>query len=193
MKVLNNEAVLLLWIDNYEENDDKNPPKHRSEWYLILINTYTNTHTRAHPPAHTHAHAHTHTHTHTLMSVCVVYVWCVCAYTTKYTHTHIHKHTYTHTHKPTWVCDISTKLMYVRVFVCVLVCVRVCVFVHVLLSNKYHIKRCFSKLFHLCPHKLIVLLLKLSWRFLWWIRKVAQMGFCLAALNSWFIKVNDMI
>ena len=95
--------------------------------------------------------------------------------------THIHTKTTIHTHTSQFDC--------VCVCVCVFVCVRVCVFVRVLLSNKYHIERCFSNFFHHCPHKLTVLLLKLSWRFLRWIQKVAQMGFC---LNSRFIKVNYM-
>ena len=122
--------------------------------------------------------------------------------------THIHKHTYTHarththTHTHTHTSNVSVWHKYktkvcARVYVCLCVCLLVFVSVCVLLSNKYHIKSCFSDFFHLCPHKLIVLLLKLSWRFLRWIQKVAQMGFCLAALNVayklWFTKVNDMI
>ena len=93
-----------------------------------------------------------------------------------YVHTYTHTQTYIHphTHKPIWMCDINTKFKCVCVCWCVCVCVCVCVFVRVLLSNKYHIKGCFSNFFHHCPHKLTVLLLKLSWRFLRWIRKVAQ-------------------
>ena len=37
--------------------------------------------------------------------------------------------------------------------VCVCVCVCVC-FVRVLLSNEYHIKRCFSNFSHHCPHQI---------------------------------------
>ena len=151
----------------------------------------------AHAHAQTHTHTHTHTHpifvfmSHTLIGVCVCV--CVCVYLVLTTRAR------------QLVCA------YVCVCVCVCVCARVCVyvymcmrvFVRVLLSNKYTYALVISFIkkntFSVLLKKLIMRKImkeitkastmlfhcvKPSWRFLRWIQKVAQMGFCLVALNA---------
>ena len=55
-------------------------------WGKIPFDTHTHT--------HTHTHTRAHTHAHTLITVCVLYVWCVGhVILSTHIHTYIHTHT----------------------------------------------------------------------------------------------------